>query len=422
MANGQLFRERQFLLPIALSVAAILIFAFYVMLGSSGSRGVAQNQAVAEDYERGPNKGRLLRSGDFAVEITVFEDGVDPQFRIFPYWRDKPLDPKDVRLAIALTRLGGKVDNFEFVPKETFLTSDGIVKEPHSFDVAVNANYRGEPYSWTYASYEGRTTITAAAAETGGLKTAPVSEASIDQTLDLPGRIVLRPNARAEIRAPYAGRILEMTKAVGDSVRQGELLMRVEASDNLRIYQIMAPMSGVILERNANVGDLTNQTNYVIANPTKLQVVFFAFPRDAERLRAGQHVEIRGLGENKVTSVIKILQSSADPTTQTVAVYADIENPEGVWRAGMAVEGVVTVASTKVPLAVRTRALQRFRNFTVVFAKVENTYEVRMLKLGKKSPDWAEVLDGIQPGEIYVTDNAFLIRADIEKSGAAHDH
>jgi cobalt-zinc-cadmium efflux system membrane fusion protein len=32
------------------------------------------------------------------------------------------------------------------------------------------------------------------------------------------------------------------------------------------------------------------------------------------------------------------------------------------------------------------------------------------------------VLGGLQPGEVYVIDNAFLIRADIDKSGASHDH
>jgi cobalt-zinc-cadmium efflux system membrane fusion protein len=71
---------------------------------------------------------------------------------------------------------------------------------------------------------------------------------------------------------------------------------------------------------------------------------------------------------------------------------------------------------------VRTKALQRFRDFTVVYARVGDTYEVRMLELGRRTPEWAEVLGGLSPGEIYVADNAFLIRADIEKSGAAHDH
>lgn len=421
MRIEKIVRENRLLLPFVLAIAAVVLFGAFLVFGGT-PRVAAESPAAGEEYERGPNKGRMLRSGDFAVEITIFEEGTDPQFRVFPYWRNKPVNPKEAQLEMILTRLGGKVDKFNFVPKDNYLTSESIVKEPHSFDVAVKVSYQSKVHPWTYASYEGRTTINAEAAETAGVKTEQVGEASIDQTLDLPGRIVLRPNARAEIRAPYAGRILEMTKAVGDAVQQGELLLRVEASDTLRVYQIIAPMSGVIAERNANAGDQTNQTIYVISDPTRLQAVFFAFPRDAEKLQTGQRVEIRGLGENSANSVIKLLQPSADPTTQTIAIYAEIENPKGSWRPGMAVEGIITTASAKVPLAVRTRALQRFRNFTVVFAKVENTYEVRMLKLGRSSPEWTEVLEGIDPGEVYVSDNAFLIRADIEKSGASHDH
>jgi cobalt-zinc-cadmium efflux system membrane fusion protein len=71
---------------------------------------------------------------------------------------------------------------------------------------------------------------------------------------------------------------------------------------------------------------------------------------------------------------------------------------------------------------VRTRALQRFRDFTVVYMKAGETYEVRMLQLGRQTSEWTEVLGGLEPGTEYVTDNAFLIRADVEKSGATHDH
>jgi membrane fusion protein, heavy metal efflux system len=92
------------------------------------------------------------------------------------------------------------------------------------------------------------------------------------------------------------------------------------------------------------------------------------------------------------------------------------------FRPGMAVEGSFAVAEAQVPLAVRTRAIQRFRDFEVVYAKVGNTYEVRMLEIGRRTPEWTEVLGGLEPGTEYVTDGAFLIRADIEKSGASHDH
>jgi cobalt-zinc-cadmium efflux system membrane fusion protein len=45
-----------------------------------------------------------------------------------------------------------------------------------------------------------------------------------------------------------------------------------------------------------------------------------------------------------------------------------------------------------------------------------------MLEIGRRSAEWTEVLGGIDPGEVYVTSNSYLIKADIEKSGASHDH
>ena len=381
-----------------------------------------EHKAAETDFERGPHRGRMLRSGDFSVEITIFEEGTDPEFHVYAFWQNKPLDPRQVQLTMKLTRLGGRVDQFEFAPKGEFLLGNGVVREPHSFDVAVSAVNQAKTYSWTYASYEGRTTINPDAADAAGVKAEPAGPAVIDEVIDLPGRVVLQPQARAEVRAWYPGRITEMTKTIGQPVQQGEVLVRIEASDSLRTYQITAPISGVIAERNANVGDVATQAIYVVADPTVLQAAFFAFPRDAERLRQGQAVEIRGLGEQRANSSIKMLLPNADPATQTISIFADLPNPEGTWRPGMAVEGTVTVASNKVPLAVRTRALQRFRDFTVVFAKVENIYEVRMLKLGRRTPEWTEVFGGLELGEVYVSDNAFLIRADMEKSGASHDH
>jgi membrane fusion protein, heavy metal efflux system len=45
-----------------------------------------------------------------------------------------------------------------------------------------------------------------------------------------------------------------------------------------------------------------------------------------------------------------------------------------------------------------------------------------MLDIGRRTPEWTEVLGGMKPGTEYVTDGAFLVRADIDKSGASHDH
>ena len=77
-----------------------------------------------------------------------------------------------------------------------------------------------------------------------------------------------------------------------------------------------------------------------------------------------------------------------------------VPNRGGRLRAGMALRGKVVVNAVTVPLAVRTEAIQPFRDFKVVFANFGQDYEVRMLELGRSSPEWTEVLSGIKRGSI----------------------
>ncbi|EGF92642.1 efflux transporter, RND family, MFP subunit [Asticcacaulis biprosthecium C19] len=381
--------------------------------------------AEEEEFERGPHRGRLLRDGDFAVEIAIFEDGVPPEFHVYPYQNDKPVDPRQVQLTVTLVRLGGKQDKFAFAPQQDYLRGDGEVVEPHSFDVKVAATYKGKNHIWSYASYEGRTTIKANAAIEGGVKTEIAGAAEVSDLIDMSGRVEITPEGKGEIRAWYPGRIMSLTGELGQTVRKGQILARVESSDSLQTYGIPAPISGIIVEKNLNVGDLAiDRAILVIADSTQLHAEFFVYPRDAEKVRVGQSVEVRNLaGDVKVMAKVEAILPTADLASQTLMAHVHIPSSlASSFRPGMGVNGSFAVSSESVPLAVRTKALQPFRDFTVVYMKSGETYEVRMLELGRRTPEWTEVLGGLEPGTEYVTDGAFLIRADIEKSGASHDH
>jgi membrane fusion protein, heavy metal efflux system len=406
--------------------AALLLSLGLVACGQGASKapeGEAKPAAAAE-YERGPHRGRLLRDGDFALEITLYEDGPAPLFRLYAYRDDKPLDPRQVQANIVLTRLGPKVDRFSFAPEADYLTSPAIVHEPHSFDVSVTATYAGQPHKWSYASYEGRTTITAEAARAGGVTTERAGPAQLGETLPLNGRVEITPEGRSEVIARYPGRVMSMNAELGQRVRRGQVLARVESSESLQTYSVTAPISGVIVEKNVTVGGVTgSQAMLVIADPTRLHAEFFLYPRDAERVRAGQPVEIASLaGDHRMTSRIEAILPTADLTNQTLIAHVPLPGSPDAWRPGLGIKGTVQVGATAAPLAVRTKAIQPFRDFEVVYAKVGNTYEVRMLEIGRRTPEWTEVLGGLDPGAEYVVDGAFLIRADIEKSGASHDH
>jgi membrane fusion protein, heavy metal efflux system len=384
----------------------------------------AAEPGAPADFERGPHNGRLLRDGSFSLEITVFETGVPPELHVYPYVDDKPIDPSQVQLTMAVSRLGGEVNRFNFQPREDYLRADAVLHEPHSFDVTATANYGGAAHNWSYESYEGRTTIAQAEADAAGVKTEIAGKAVLEDTITIAGRIELQPQGKSEVRAWYPGRIMDMSKIIGDRVQKGEIVARVESSSSLQTYPIPAPMSGVVTERRANIGDIAgDQALYVISDTTKVHAELFMFPGDAERVRVGQPVEIRSVSGGLVTgSEVEVLLPTADLNTQALLAHVELPNTNAQWRPGMGVEGAIVVSRNAVPLAVRTRALQRFRDFTVVYMKAGETYEVRMLQLGRQTPEWTEVLGGLEPGTEYVTDNAFLIRADVEKSGATHDH
>jgi len=407
------------------ALAASLCLA--LPLGACGQENLteAEGEAAAEaDYERGPHNGRMLRDGNFAIEMTIFEDGVPPEYRIYAYRYDKPVPPGEVALTVTLKRLDGEVNLFQFTPENDYLRGNGTVIEPHSFDVAVVAREGGRVHRWQYESYEGRVTIPEAAARAAGIEVEAVGPAQIGETLELVGRVELDPSARAEVGAKFPGRVVSVSGNVGDRVGAGRVLARVESNESMQIYSVTAPISGVIVERRTNVGDVAGSDPlFVIADPSLTTAVFPVFPRDMDKVRAGQAIQLGLLeGNRSHASVIRDFQPAADATTGALAARAALPNSDNFWRPGMSVRGQVTIDQRTVPLAVKTEALQAFRDFTVVFAKVGQTYEVRMLELGRKGPLWTEVIGGIKPGQAYVTKGSYVIKADIEKAGASHDH
>lgn len=386
---------------------------------------VEKAEGAAAEYERGPHRGRMLRDGDFALEVTIYEEGPEPLFRLYPYLKDKPLDPRQVQAKIVLNRLGPKTDRFAFTAENDYLTGPGVVSEPHSFDVTVTAAHAGGQHRWTYASYEGRTTIAADAARAGGVTVEPVGPAVLGETLPLTGRVEITPEGQSEVHARYPGRVMSLNVQLGTRVSRGQVIARVESSESLQTYAITAPISGMIVAKNVNVGSITGngEPMLLIGDPTSLHAEFLLYPRDAERVRAGQPVTVKSLaGDYTFNGRIEAVLPSADLTSQVLIAHVDLPYQGGVWRPGLGVSGVVQVGAGEVPLAVRTKALQPFRDFTVVYARFGTTYEVRMLELGRRTPEWTEVLGGIEPGVEYVVDGPFLIRADVEKSGASHDH
>lgn len=388
---------------------------------SSGNN--AHSGAEETEVLKGPHRGRLLSDGDFTLELAIFETGVPPEFRAWATKNGKPLSPSDIDLNIKLSRLGGKIDDINFAQQGDALRGDTVIYEPHSFVVTINAVHKGKTHRWEYDNFEGRTKIETAVAQALEIGTAVASSVVMQETISVYGQVAANSERKHRITARFDGTIKSVTTSQGKQVRKGQKLATVESNESLQLFTIEAPISGVITQRDANVGEQTDGRQlFTIMDTRSVWAELSVFPADLAQVEFGAPVTITdttsGYTAKGTVSRINLL-TEAD---QSVKVRVVLDNQNGQLRPGRHISANITVAEHSVALAVKRTGLQAFRDFTVVYAQIGEEYEVRMLDLGLQAGEWAEVLGGLEPGTRYVSENSYVIKADIEKSGASHDH
>ena len=377
-----------------------------------------------EEVSKGPNGGRLLDEGEFSIEIVIFESGVAPEFHVYAYDSMQPIDINQLELDIQLQRTGNVTDQISFSPQHDYLRGDMTIYEPHSFDVIVNARYKGKSYQWQYESHEGRTIMPAETAHQAGIITETIGPATIIESRTLTGMVKINPDRFSRVRARFPGVVSSVNIKPGDQVKKGQRLATVQSNESLQNYTIKAPMGGVLVKRDIQPGEATtDRPLFVIADLSDVWIEFNVFESDLPAIKPGKEVVVESMhGDELGRSVIDWVSPLISQSSQSALARITVDNKDSQLRPGQYVRGNVAIAEYDVPLAVRQSAIQRFRDFQVVFARFDDTYEVRMLELGRSNNEWVEVLGGIDAGTQYVTTNSYLIKADIEKSGASHDH
>ena len=380
-------------------------------------------EEVAE--AKGPHRGRLLTDGDFTLELAIFEAGVPPEFRAWFTKAGKPVAPADVKLSVTLIRPGKVEDRFTFASEADFARGDHEVVEPHSFDYVIVADHAGTVHKWSFAAPEMQTVITAAAAAKAGVQVTQAAPAELDEVLEVYGRVSLDLDGVRRATARFAGVVVEARKSLGDKVAAGEVVARVENSQTLVSAEVKAPGAGVVIARTAAAGEVVAEgaALYTIAGLDKVWVELEIPSKDLGRVKAGQAVVLHADdGREATKGVIASVSPLVSAENQTALARVVVLNPDGRWRPGGFVKGAVTLGSSRAPVTVKASALQTLFSFTVVFSQHGDVYQARPLELGRRSGDRVEVLKGLAAGETYVSEGSFLIKADIGKTGASHDH
>ncbi|MCZ6778083.1 MAG: efflux RND transporter periplasmic adaptor subunit [Acidobacteria bacterium] len=453
---------------------------------------------------KGPSGGRLLTEGDFQLEVTIYERGVPPEFRVYAFEAGRPIPLSEVQVTIELHRLGNRVDVFAFQPENDYLHGDKVVEEPHSFDVLVIAKWKGNAYRLKYSQVEGRTELGPEAVRRAGIVVEEAGSVQMRRVFELPGEIALDPDKVAHIVPRFSGVITEVRKSLGDQVSKDEVIAVVDSRElaasklgyiqairkrefarisfereerlwkkrisaeeeylaaqqllqettltldgsaqnlralglraaeikhlaerheaNLARYEIRAPSAGTVIEKHVALGEAVKEDAdlFTIADLSTVLAKVTVYGKDLRYVRVGQEVRVQSdiLGL-EVPGTVAYMGPLLGAETRTATAHVVLGNPDGNWRPGVFVTVHLTREEFTAPVAVRLEAIQTFRDWDVVFFQHGNLFEARPLELGRRDEEWVEVLAGLSAGERYVAKNSFVIKADVLKSGATHDH
>jgi cobalt-zinc-cadmium efflux system membrane fusion protein len=416
-----------------LTILAVLALggglAYYISVSSRDHAGEAagghDEHAAEEEGEKGSHGGRLLKDADFALELAIAEQGVPPEFRAWFTKAGKPVTASAVNLTVVLKRPGNVTDTYTFTPEGDYLRGNAEVYEPHSFDYTVVAEYAGNTHRWEFAAPEMQVTITADAATRAGVVAEAAGPSTMSEALSVYGQVKLNANKVARAVPRFGGIIREARKSLGDSVQAGEVVAILETNQSLATIEVKAPIAGIIVDRDVNAGETVTDgaVLYTIANLSDVWVDLNVPKRDQARVKVGQsaviHADDGGTEANGKVSWISPVSSAE---AQTLVARVVLANPDQRWRPGLFVKAAISLSEEPVPVAVKESAIQTLFDFTVVFSQHGDLYQARPLELGRRGGGYVEVLKGLKAGEHYVTENSFLIKADIGKSGASHDH
>lgn len=200
-----------------------------------------------------------------------------------------------------------------------------------------------------------------------------------------------------------------------------------KASATANLLPVRAPFDGIVLNADVVAGEVvdTGKVLFVVVDPSRLWLTLHVGPEDAPRVSVGREVRFRpdGLSEDAVGRVAWV-GTAADETTRTVPVRVELANKTGQLRASTFGKGRVVLREEREALLVPSEAVQSIDGRPIVFVRDpgflrpggKKAFSVRPVRVGAKDAQSAEILSGLEPGEVVATKGSGLLRDEFKRS------
>lgn len=197
-------------------------------------------------------------------------------------------------------------------------------------------------------------------------------------------------------------------------------------------YALVAPFAGTIIERHVTVGEVLSEATraFTIADLSTIWVNVTVYAKDLPLVAVDQSAEVRAEGiAEPARGTIAYLGQVVGELTRSANARIVLKEPGPAWRPGLFATAEVVVDRATSPVVIPDAAVQSVEGKDAVFVQEGDAFQMRPVSLGRKGRgqdpamgQFVEVLAGVKAGDRVATKNSFILKAELGKSEAGHDH
>lgn len=193
------------------------------------------------------------------------------------------------------------------------------------------------------------------------------------------------------------------------------------------LIPLRSPMDGVIVERQVVAGEVVDpqQILFEVADPSRMWLMLNVPLEQADLLSVGQQVEFLPNGSaQEVTGTLNWISTAADKQTRMVKVRAELDNSDGRLRDETFGAGRIVLREEPEAIVVPESAVHWEGCCHVVFVRNKDyfkddapkVFHPRSVRPGVTHDGMTEIIAGVLPGEVVVTDGSDVLRAQLLKN------
>ncbi len=184
-----------------------------------------------------------------------------------------------------------------------------------------------------------------------------------------------------------------------------------------RSVAFRSPVAGVVTEKKALQGMrfMSGETLYQITDLSSVWLIADVAEQDLALLRLGAQasVNLAAYPGQSFSGKLSFIYPSLNPQTRTVPVRIELANPQAMLKPAMFAQvELPTSAKGKVLTVPHSAVIDSGVRQLVLLVRGAGRFEPREVKLGARSRQWLEVIEGLREGDVVVTSANFLIDAE----------